>query len=136
MPLYNTKNPPPALGSHYPLNQETLFKAESLVTASTSQQVSVPLIGNTKSVRIEGDFSAAPGTFTLTVVEADVDSGSLNYTAVPSGGSITTASAGPNGAGTHFTSDLTTFTGQFLALLVTAQPSNAVTATARVTRAV
>lgn len=143
MPLYNTLSPPPALGTHYPLNQVTVFTKETVLTGQFSQQISIPLGMNigSKGIRVEGDFNANPGTFEFDIMESDFDSGiaatgGQAYQQVPTSGSITTVTTGVNGASTHFGTDLIPFAGQFCLIYIKTQPTNAtITVTIRITRA-
>jgi hypothetical protein len=140
MPAYNTQNPPPALMGLPPLNQFTVWKAETLLVNEVSQQVSItrhPVLGAV-GIRVEIDFSANPGNVTINVLESDDDMlGAAGYDQVPAAGQLTQANlvAGPNGASTRLCVDLQPFSGQFAALQVAVAPTNAVTATARITRA-
>lgn len=137
MPLYNTKNPPPFLGLGYPTNHERVFNLEALVSGQFSQQVSVPIgpAGGAKGIRVEGDFSADPGTFEIDIMEASTDdNGAVNYQQVPTGGAITTVVTGVNGASTHFGVDLQPFAGDFALLYIKTKPSNVCTLKARIVR--
>jgi hypothetical protein len=133
--VYNSQVPPPALFPFYPQNSFLLFNAEALVTGEFSQQVSLPPnpVGSADvRVRLQIDFSAAPGAFEIYVMECDTDTqGATEYALVPVGGDLTAVNPG---SVTQVTVDLAPFQGQFLCLYVKAKPANAVTCTARVTR--
>ena len=137
MPSYNAFTNAPAL---YPGDSFLVFKAEALTTGQMSQQVALPTnwASGAKGVRVEIDFNANPGAYELDVMECDSDqNGSSEYQQVPTGGSLTTVTTGPNGASTHQSSDQIPVAGQMLAIYVKAQPANgSITATVRVTRAV
>lgn len=144
MPAYGTLQPPPFLGRHFPMAQQTVFVAEAVVASEYSQQVSIPLtdLGETRAVRVEIDFSANPGNVEIDVMESDVDTGNkitggLGYQQVSSGNLTQAALAsGPNGASTRLAGDFTNWAGQFACLFVKVAPSNAsITVTARITRA-
>lgn len=138
MPAYNTLNPPPALMLDYPNNRALVFKTEAVTSGEFSQQVSLPLAfpaaGGGKGIRVEGDFSAAPGTFEFDIMESDSDkeNGSAGYNQVPSSGAIT---ATVSGSATHFATGLIPFAGQFCCIFVKTQPSNPVTVSLRISRA-
>jgi hypothetical protein len=139
MPVYNTLKNPPAL---YQGDSALVFNAEAVVAGEYSQQVALPVNqpSGTKGVRVVIDASAAPGAGEFYVMEADNDgAGDLDYVQVPSGGDLTFANitAGPNGAGTRWTTDLIPVAGQNLLIYCKTAPSNAgIKVTARVTRAV
>jgi hypothetical protein len=136
MPVYNSQLPPPFLGRDFPLNNFLVFKAETLLTGEFSQQLQIPTGLSAKGVRVELDFSANPGAYEIDVMEADTDlNGPQEYQQVPSGGQLNTVTVGPNGANTHQSSDLIPVAGQFVCLYVRTAPANAVTATARISRA-
>lgn len=138
-PAYNTQSPPPALFPFGPGNRQLVFNAEALTTGEYSQQIVLPTgpVAGAREVRIEIDFSANPGVFEIDVMESDSDfeNGKAEYQQVPTGGQINTVTAGPNGANTHQSTDLIQISGQFMCLYVRMQPANAVTCTARITRA-
>lgn len=133
--IYNSQVPPPALFPFYPENTYLLFNAEALTTGEFSQQVHIPpnpVGGAQAGIRLQIDFSAAPGAFELYVMECDDDTqGAAEYAQVPVGGDITAVNPG---SATQATTDLLPFQGQFLCLYVKTQPGNAVTCTARATR--
>ena len=134
MPLYNTQVPPPALFNSYPMNQLALFNKDTLQTGQFSQQVSIPPspLGSADArVRIQIDFSAAPGAFEIDIMESDTDPNAAEYAQVPVAGSITVTNGG---SATQATVDLAPFQGQFLCLFVKTQPANSVTCTAIATR--
>ena len=136
MPAYNTQSPPPFLGRDFPLNNYLVFSKDTLTTGEFSQQLQIPRGLATAALRIEIDFSANPGTFEIDIMEADTDtSGALEYQQVPTGGSITTVVAGPNGASTHQSVDLAAISGQFVCLYVKTATQNVCTCTARISRA-
>jgi hypothetical protein len=132
---YNSQVPPPALFPFYPQNSYLLFNAESLTTGEFSQQVAIPPNiegGATTGIRLQVDFSAAPGAFEIDIMECDTDTqGAAEYAQVPVAGSITVVNANST---TQATVDLLPFQGQFLCLYVRTQPANAVTCTVRATR--
>lgn len=137
MPAYGTQTPPPSLGFNYPLNQVSVFQAETLIDGEFSERVCIPLgpTSGVRGIRIEGDFSANPGAFEIDVMECDDDSlGKNEYQQVPTGGVINTVTTGANGANTHFSTNLIPIAGQFACLYVKTHPANAVTCTARITR--
>ncbi len=139
MPAYNFLTNCPAL---YPGDSFLVFNAEAVLVGEYSQQVALPpIIGSgNKGVRVVIDASAAPGAGEFYVMEADNDAaGSADYVQVPSGGDLAfgNVTAGPNGAGTRWTTDLIPVAGQNLALYCKTPPSNGgIKITARVTRAV
>jgi hypothetical protein len=138
MPAYGTLANNPAL---YQGDSFLVFNAEAVVAGEYSQQVALPVNqpSGTKGVRVVIDASAAPGAGEFYVMEADNDAaGDSDYVQVPSGGDLAFGSvtSGPNGAGTRWTTDLIPVAGQNLCIYVKTKPSNAVTITARVTRAV
>lgn len=132
---YNSQVPPPSLFPFYPSNSFLLFNAETLTTGEFSQQVHLPPnpVGSADvRVRLQIDFSAAPGAFEIDVMECDTDTqGTAEYAQVPVAGAITVVNTGST---TQATLDLSPFQGQFLLLYVKTKPANAVTCTARVTR--
>ncbi len=128
MPPYGTQNPPPALFPAYPQNQFPLFNADALTTLVAngtrySQQVHIvpkPTAPTTLSIIL--DFSAAPGTFEIDVMEDDSDSGgSAHYHQIPAGGVMNTLNSGST---TQCTLELVNFVGQFLSLYIKTAPSN------------
>lgn len=139
MPLFNTKNPPPALCLGYPLNQEIVLVAEAVTIDTFSQQVSIPLgpTSGARGIRVEGDFNSNPGTFEFDIMESDDPAGvARGYQQVPTGGVINTVTTGKNGTSTHFGTDLIPFAGQFCCIYIKTVPTNAtITVTVRITRA-
>ena len=136
MPPYGNFLNPPAI---YQGDSFLAFNAEALTTGEFSQQIALPpnQASGTKGVRIELDFSANPGAYEIDVMECDSDqNGKTEYQQIPTGGQLNTVTTGPNGASTHQSTDLIPVAGQMLCLYVKTQPANAVTCTARVTRAV
>jgi hypothetical protein len=140
MPAYGTNNPPYSITFNPPLNQYVIHAAEAVVTGELSERFQMPLNpqGPARGLRIEIDFSAAPGNCEVQVMESDDDLlGALGYNQVAAGGDQTQANlvAGPNGAGTRLIFELIPFAGQFSALFWKTAPANNVTVTARATRA-
>jgi hypothetical protein len=133
MPLYNTLNPPPSLGPLYPTNQAKVFNADTLVAGTYSQQLNIGPgpSGSSVSLSFDGDFSAAPGTFTLQIVEADTDQISPTNKYRQIGSDITVVLTGTT---TAVRVDIAEFQGQFVAVYVKAATQNAVTFTAQFTR--
>src|SRR5208282_3341390 len=119
----------------YPMNTFPLFNGEALISGEFSERVHLPPapIGSADvRIRLQIDFSGAPGAFEIDVMECDTDTqGSAEYAEIPVAGVITTVNSG---SATQATLDLAPFQGQFLCLYVRTQPANSVTCTARATR--
>jgi hypothetical protein len=140
MPPYNTQSPPPALFPFPPNHAFLVFNGDTLTAGEYSQQVALPPgpTAGARGVRVEVDFSADPGAIEIYVMESDNDpAGSGGYDQVPSGGDLVYANitSGPNGANTRLSTDLIPIAGQFTCLYVKTKPTNAVTCTARISRA-
>jgi|SRR5580658_1604551 hypothetical protein len=140
-PAYGTLGNVPAIFPFPPGHTFLAFNAEAVLAGEYSQQVALPPgpTAGAKGIRVVIDASAAPGAGEFYVMEGDNDpAGSADYVQVPSGGDLAfgNITAGPNGAGTRWTSDLIPVAGQFVCLYCKTAPSNAgIKITARITRA-
>jgi hypothetical protein len=140
MPLYNTQSPPPALFPFPPNHFFLVFNADTLATSEYSQQVALPPgpTAGARGIRVQIDFSADPGAIEIYVMEGDNDvAGAGDYDQVPNGGDLVygNITSGPNGANTRLSTDLIPIAGQFTCLFVKTKPTNAVTCSARISRA-
>ena len=140
MPAYGTQTSVPALFPFPPENSFLVFNVDTLVTGEYSQQVSLPPgpTAGARGIRVQIDFSADPGACEFYVMEGDNDAaGSADYDLVPSGGDLVygNITTGPKGVNTRLSTDLIAIAGQFTCLFVKTKATNAVTCTARITRA-
>lgn len=126
MPAYSTTFLPKAI---YPGDSETVWAAETVLTGAASQRVALgdPYNDGVGRLSVEIEFSADPGAFQIDVQNSDTDVDS-SYQVVPSS-SLTAVNASFKGR-----IDLYPLQGKFGRLVMTNDPANAVTVTARMIR--
>lgn len=128
MPVYNSATAVPAI---YPGDIATVASADTIVSATASQQVNIGFSGRSgvPALAIEGVFSAAPSSFSFTVQSADTDA-EANYVNDPSIAAITTVDA----TNQNFRVLISPAVGRFFRLKYGTKPTNAVTFTGRFAR--
>lgn len=129
MPAFGTLgNNPPAL---YQGDSVLVFNAESPTTNEMSQEVAIGQFqgaGSPAAIAIELSFSGAPGAFSYVIQESDTDV-AADFVAVPVASVINAVNAN------NFARvDLSPFLGGFVAIFVSAQTANPVTATCKIIR--
>jgi hypothetical protein len=130
MPGYNTQNPPYSI---FPGDTQALWNVESPTTGQKSQQTCVTgPYGSRLGAGFEVAFSANPGAFTIDVQEADTDSDGdyVNVTSAGAGTSLVLTDLNANFVG-RIDLDPSGYKGKFLRLIMTQQPANPVTVTAK-----
>ena len=114
----------------YPGDTVAVWNAETVTTASASMQLclSEPVDGGDKSCSIEITFSGAPGAFAIDTQTADTDTNSA-YTTLGIAAQFTAVNSG-----NYASFQLPELKCKFIRLVMTTQPGNAVTVTAKITR--
>ena len=111
-------------------DRQVVWSAETITTASKSQQVALPPAADGAPFMIAFDitFSGAPGTFTVTPQTAnqDVDGDYVNIL----GGAMNSVT-GSSGNTCNYQAQVQ---ARFARLVMTTQPSNSVTVTAAISR--
>lgn len=128
---YNAISPPPTLN---PGDSITVFYQERPLSATYSQQVSIPNV-NTQpdaSISLEFTWPTDPGAFNYQIQDADTDTTDA-YQTIPTAGTVTSAVAGPGGTyGARV--ELSPYKARFLRIYVNTQTANNVKGTVKVSR--
>ena len=127
MPAYGTAPHVPAI--YAPGDSYTVWSAESPATNAASQQVAIAeSVTGSQNVSVEIQFSAAPGTFSVTIQTADTDVAGA-YTTYSGASPIIAVNSG-----FYASYQLVDLRCNFIRLFMTDDPSNGVTVTAKITR--